>query len=165
MQHINSNGIKIYINMKAQTKPFNIPLTLRRVQGSKVTLFRKGQCYISNSGKIRIGQYVCGDPENSIRGGVLKTFFVIKVFLRGLYGPPSMWVQLLLEGESVSVFLRKYIVTCDLPGVGSGPPCPPPPSGSLKFNQNIRICTMKGQGVHKVKPLTCIMVYTSFLLI
>ena len=61
--------------MKAQTKPFHIPLTLRRDLGSKITLFRKGQCYISNSGKWRIGQFACEDPENSVWAGDPENFF------------------------------------------------------------------------------------------
>ena len=48
--------------------------------------------------------------------------FSLNVFHRGPYEPPSRsywttpWVQMLLEEESVPVYLRQPIDVCDIPG-------------------------------------------------
>ena len=70
----------------------------------------------------------CVDPGNSIRE-LLIIFLVINTFQKGPYEPPSRSMRLFLP-----VFLRKPIVTCDLPrGVGGSEPRHPPLDPLMHF--------------------------------
>ena len=58
-------------------------------------------------------------------GGPDNVFFLVILFQRGPYEPPSWSNPIAFRGGSVPVFLRKLISACDFPGGGGPDPCPP----------------------------------------